>query len=247
MKGAPFKSLSLSTLAIGVAASSIAFANPAQAFNVSISSNACPFSTCSTENTGASALLNFSFAQHGNDVLLNLGVTNTTNGTVGLGATQATLVGIAFDLANGVSTSASGYTAGTSGFTKFWSNVSLNPFGTFDVGISPPRNSFAGGNPTTGLTAGQTTLVSFLLRGNNLNAAAVESSFLSGFTDGSLRVAGRFQQVNAGGGSDKVLGGVVPSGETPSAGVPEPTTMLGAAVAGTFLLGRKKLQRQKAN
>jgi hypothetical protein len=246
MKGMPCKPISMSAAAAGITLlSSIGAVDPAQAFSVSISPDACPVSKCSTENTGATTLLDFTFTQSGNNVLLNLGINNTTNGTVGLGATQATLVGVAFDLISGVSLSAVNYDAGSSGFTKFWNNAALNPFDTFDVGISPNRQSFAGGNPKDGLTAGQTTLVSFLLTGNNLNAATVESSFLSGFSNGSLQVAARFQQVNAGGGSDKVLGGVIETG-TPSEAVPEPTTILGVAAAGTFLMGRKKLQRQNA-
>ncbi|QZZ19723.1 PEP-CTERM sorting domain-containing protein [Leptothermofonsia sichuanensis E412] len=245
MKGMPCKPTTLSAVAAGITLlSSAGFVDPAQAFSVSISPSACSLSRCSTENTGAATLLDFTFTQSGNNVLLNLGISNTTNGSVGLGATQATLVGVAFDLISGVTLSAVNYNAGSSGFTKFWKDAALNPFGTFDVGISPNRQTFAGGNPQTGLTAGQTTLVSFLLTGSNLDAATVESSFLRGFSDGSLQVAARFQQVNAGGGSDKVLGGVIESG--PSEAVPEPTTILGVAAAGTFLISRKKLQRQNA-
>src|SRR5689334_6072055 len=48
----------------------------------------------STENTGASARATFSFSDVSGDVLLTIGITNTTNGTLGLGATQATLVGL---------------------------------------------------------------------------------------------------------------------------------------------------------
>ncbi|MBM0745043.1 hypothetical protein JOY44_26355 (plasmid) [Phormidium sp. CLA17] len=136
--------------------------------------------------------------------------------------------------------------------------AALNPFGTFDVGIrSAGPGTFAGGNPQTGLTAGNSTLVSFIFSGTGLTASLVENSFLSGIKNDSLNIVGRFQQVNAGGGSDKVLGGLVSGissapevtpisvGEN-SAAAPEPMTILGAIAAGSAILGRKKLQR-KAN
>jgi hypothetical protein len=86
-----------SAVGAGIAAlglvSSVLLSAPAQAFSISISPT-----VRSTENTGATANLDFNFLQQGSDVLLNLGITNTTNGTAGLGATQATLVGVGFDL-----------------------------------------------------------------------------------------------------------------------------------------------------
>ncbi len=230
-------SLALSA-AVGMAiASSMLASNPAEAFTLSINPN-----NGSTENTGASALLDFNFVQDGSDVKLNLGIKNTTDGTLGLQATQATLVGVGFDLPSLISNFT--YNAGSSTFTKLYEDAALNPFGTFDVGIrSDGSGNFSGGNPTAGLTAGQSTMVSFLFSGRNLTASAVESSFLSGIKNGSLDVVGRFQQVNAGGGSDKVLGAVVDGGS--SAAVPEPLTVLGAVAAGGAVLGRKKLQRKQ--
>ncbi|MGQ9871857.1 hypothetical protein [Leptodesmis sp.] len=62
-------SLALST-AIGLAIASSMFAsNPAEAFTLSINP-----ANGSTENTGASALLDFNFVQDGSNVLLNLGI-----------------------------------------------------------------------------------------------------------------------------------------------------------------------------
>jgi hypothetical protein len=219
--------------------------NPAQAFTLSINPT-----NGSTENTGASALLDFNFVQDGSNVKLNLGIKNTTNGSLGLGATQATLVGVGFDLPSLVKSAFNyntGYNAGTSAFTTLYQNAALNPYGTFDVGIrSAGPGNFAGGNPQQGLTAGQSATVSFLFSGTNLTASAVESAFKNGISNGSLDVVGRFQQVNAGGGSDKVIGGLLPeSGGGNSAAVPEPTTMLGAIAAGGAFLGRKRLQRKK--
>lgn len=222
-----------------LAATSLATAStmmPAQAFTLQLA----PMYG-STENTGSTANLDFNFKQQGKDILLKLGIANTTNGTVGLGATRSTLVGVAFDLPDDLSTYSSDYTFGGSGFTKFWQNPSLQPFGTFDIGISPQRNSFAGGNPTDGLTAGQSTSVSFVLKGSNLDAANVEKEFLTGFENGTLRAVGRYQQVNAGGGSDKVLGGIRKKK------VPEPATLAGLGlVAGAMAMSRCRKINQTA-
>ncbi|HEY9616613.1 MAG TPA: PEP-CTERM sorting domain-containing protein [Microcoleaceae cyanobacterium] len=235
MKRALSASLPLSALAAGVAlTASLAMTKPAEAFTISFDPQ-----FGSTENTGATAALDFNFVQEGSGVRLNLNLANTTDGSAGLGATSATLVGFAFDLAS--SATVNSFNAGTSSFTQYWQDATLNPFGTFDVGVSTPRNSFAGGNANSGLTAGQTTMVSFLLN-SSLSAAQVEQDFLTGFTNGTLGAVARFQQVNAGGGSDKVLGGVSGNSEA----VPEPATILGVIAAGGALFGGKKL-KQKAD
>ncbi|NJO94023.1 MAG: PEP-CTERM sorting domain-containing protein [Hydrococcus sp. RM1_1_31] len=80
----------------------------------------------------------------------------------------------------------------------------MNPFGTFDVAVLD-NNNFEGGNANGALPQGQSTSVSFLLSGTNLLANTVESDFFTGFSDGSLKAVARFQQVNAGAGSDKLL------------------------------------------
>jgi hypothetical protein len=228
-------------LAAGLAIASSAFtATPAQAFSLSIAPQ-----YGSTENTGATAKLDFNFVQQGAQVLLNLNIKNTTNGSAGLGATAATLVGVAFDLPTIVSTFT--YNAGSSAFTKTYNNVSIPGLtqNTFSVGIrSAGADNFVGGNPQAGLTAGQSSSVSFLLSGTSLTAANVESAFQSGFQDGSLQAGGRFQQVNAGGGSDKVLAGGVTGGADTTA-VPEPTTLGGLALGGAILarLRSRKVQQ----
>lgn len=239
---------STAVVAVGITlASSALFSNSAQAFSLSI---APQFG--STENTGSTAKLDFNFVQQGANVLLNLDVTNTTNGSAGLGATKSTLVGVAIDLLGGPVTSYS-YNSLSSAFTKTFTNVSIpGPFSNvnFDFAFRSAGSgtTFVGGNPQAGLTAGQSTLVSFLLKGNgSLNATEVENSLLSRFSSGAMSVAGRFQQVNAGGGSDKVLGGYIPGDdkpEPPAESVPEPGTLLGVLAASAFVVGKKKLQRQ---
>ncbi len=214
--------------AVGLAiATSLTAAKPADAFSLSIDPK-----YGSTENTGVTANLNFTFTQQGNNVLVNLNMTNTSSGGV-----NGSFVGVTFDGLDGLTLG--NYSAGSSNFSKLWNGVTLSGggFGTYDYGISTPRNSFEGGNANGGLYAGQSALVSFVLSSNTtLNAATVESGFLSGFQSGALRAAARFQQVTgAVGTSDKVAGGI-----SNSAAVPEPTTMAGVALAGAGLAAYRR-------
>jgi hypothetical protein len=234
-----------SVLSASMAVASIITSAPAQAFQVTIEPQ-----FGSTENTGASALLDWTFSQvpnQVNQVELNLDISNTTNGTKGLGATAATLVGIAFDADNfdpGAPVNFIGYNSGTSGFSKLWikgtNTPSLPPYGDFDAAISPERNTFAGGNPQDGLKAGDFATVSFLFD-TSLTADELSDALENGFKNKALRIAGRFQQVNAGGGSDKVLGGLSTGGEP----VPEPTTIAASILALGGLGFFKKKFKQK--
>ncbi len=230
-------------LAAGLALASSAFtAAPAQAFSLSISPQ-----YGSTENTGATAELDFDFVDSAGGVTLNLGITNTTDGTAGLGATAATLVGVALDLPSIVSSF--NFDPGSSTFVREFFNVSIPGLaGPFDFGMrSAGTGNFVGGNPTAGLTAGQSTSVSFLLTGANLTAAGAESAFFSGFQGGSLSAAGRFQQVSGpgfSGASDKVLAGLVTPDPDP-VDVPEPSALAGLALCGALAtrLRSRKVQQ----
>lgn len=251
MKAPVSQLLGSGLLAASVAiASSVMAPSSAQAFSVSFG----PTSTSSNSPaTGASATVDFSFSQvDANSVLLNLNLLNTTGQIppFGSGATQSTLVGFGFDLLNSITSFT--YNSLSSPFTKLFGDQSLTsqtvegpatlqPFGTFDVGIrsSGPGN-FNGGNPQTGLTAGQSADVSFVLSGTNLIANDVESAFQAGFQDGTLKIATRFQEVNAGEGSDKLLGGTV----EPPESVPEPSTLAGLAfVIGGMIVSRRRNSR----
>ncbi|MBL8771647.1 MAG: cistern family PEP-CTERM protein [Phenylobacterium sp.] len=195
----------------------------------------------STENTGATATATFTFTDVGSNVQMDLVLANTTDGTDGLGATAATLVAFAFDLPTftGLTYSSNGTT-----FTKLWTNPSLPPLGTFDRGISLNRNSFGGGNPGGGVTAGNSLGMVRFTVDTILDAAAFESAFAAGYlANGTFDAAVRFQQVNAGGGSDKVLGGLPPPPDPPPTIVPEPSTwalmIMGFMGAGMVLRRRR--------
>lgn len=225
-------------LAAGLALASAALtAGSADAFTLSIDPSAG-----STENTGATTEVEFNFFDVGNQVRLDLNFANTTDGSAGLGATQATLVGFAFDLLAGVSTSESDYSSGT--FTKYYSNVSVGGIsngaynvGAFDVGIrSAGPGNFTGGNPQGGVTAGASAAASFLLTdAQGRSASELEGLFYDGYDSGALNAMGRFQQVNAGGGSDKVL-----------AQTPEPITLIGWGLGAAGVAAARKRKRQTA-
>lgn len=78
-----------------------------------------------------------------------------------------------------------------------------------------------------------------MLSGANLNAASVESSFLTGFQNGTLSAATRFQQVNAGGGSDKLTTPRIVTTTPPTppvTSVPEPASLLGLGLVASGMV-----------
>jgi hypothetical protein len=229
---------------------------PAQAFIVQFGANS---TSSNSPATGASANVEFTFSDLGAGLVgLDLTLTNTTGqiSSFGAGATEATLVGFGFDITDDITGGI--YDPLLSPFTQLYNDAApvtitptngatdegladLPPFGTFEIGIrSEGPGNFTGGNPQDGITAGQSTNVFFQFN-TLLDAAALETAFLDGLNDGTLEVATRFQQVNAGEGSDKLLGGDIIDTPPPKS-VPEPATLLGLAVIGGALkvLGNKK-------
>jgi hypothetical protein len=177
-------------------------------------------------------MVDFSFSQvDANSVLLNLNLLNSTGQIPSFGAkaTQSTLMGITFDLVEGLNVVTKSY-VGSSFFSNLVDNVSFTPFsnsgGNFNVGIAH-NDKFEGGNTKGGLTQGLSSSVSFLLGGKNLVANNLENAFLTGFQDGTLRIASRFQAVSGSGfsgASDKLLGGIL----EPTMVVPAPGTAANA-------------------
>ncbi|MDY7020373.1 MAG: PEP-CTERM sorting domain-containing protein, partial [Cyanobacteriota bacterium] len=148
--------------------------------------------------------------------------------------------GIGFNLANGVSL-VNGSFNNTGFLDTLIENASLPPFGTFDIGIAD-NNNFQGGNAQQALPEGGSTTASLLLSTTS-SASDVEQAFLDLFSDDSNFVA-RFQSVNAGAGSDKLLGGIVSAnGSDEPEPVPEPFTILGSMAA----LGVGTVLKRKAN
>lgn len=234
----------LATAGLAIA-SSLLTATQAQAFSLSVAPEyGSTNSLGDVIGTGATATLDFNFVQSGADLLLNLGIKNTTGTqTTAGGATNSSLVGVAFDVLSGVNASVKSTTGST--FTKFWQNVDISGLHNgFDYGISIARKEFEGGNAKEGLYKNQSTLVSFLLTGSSLSAAQAESAFLTGFQNGTLKAGVRFQQVDGSrvGNSDKVMAGVSPDAEP----VPEPTTIAGMVMGLGSLVAARRKQAKKA-
>jgi hypothetical protein len=174
-------------------------------------------------NTGVTSTVNITQLSNS---LLSVTITNTSTGTV-----TGKITSIGFDLpssGNGgftlVSATNSNYTLATqvdgdaSGINR-----------TFDIALLTGANFDGGGNPNLGIIEGASA--SFTISGN-----------FSGFSQQQLALGMflRFQDVNAGGGSD------VARADSPSE-VPEPTTMvlLGTGLAGFAGAIRKRRRAAK--
>ncbi len=186
-----------------------------------------------TTATGASASVDINFADLGNgQVKLNLGFLNTTGtlatGTFGAGATDARLNGIALDLFDNITIASHSFDGKLSTlFTNFAYSPFSNSVGNFSVGFGD-NNQFEGGKAKDGLAVGETSFATLVLNSNK-NAADLENQFRLALTANTLNIAARFQAVNAGAGSDKLLGGSIDDPFTPPTPteVPEPAAIAG--------------------
>lgn len=239
------KSLLTSSI-IGTGLTLLLTPNVAQAFIFSFDGTS---TSSNSPATGASATVDFGFSDLVNgNVLLELKITNTTGDTIfGAGATESKLTGIGFNLLSGLTVETNTY-SGTSFFPVLSLNNSLSPFGNFDV-ATLDNNNFEGGNANDALPEGQSTLVSFEFSSlNNDNAATLETDFFKGFNDGSLAIVSRFQQVNAGAGSDKLLGGTIspaPDPDPAPTSVPEPGSLGAMALLAIGAINSLKKNQSK--
>ncbi|MDJ0719196.1 MAG: hypothetical protein QNJ54_34045 [Prochloraceae cyanobacterium] len=215
--------------------------NPASAFSVSFGETS---QSSNNPATGTSASIDFDFTQIDSGIRLDLDITNTTAQTdFGSEATKSILTAVLFDLP-GVTLNLDLVT-GNAFFPELLVGEKLPPFGTFDVAISND-DQILGGNPNNGLRENQSTIVSLLLTGTSQSAETIENEFFTGFKNNELKIATRFQAVNAGGGSDKLLGGsVIEEGgitPDPTQKVPEPglTAALSLFVPISLLYLKKK-------
>ncbi len=225
-------------------------ASAASAITLQFDSSA---TSSNTPATGASGTATLAFSDVGtNQVQIDVSVENTTgSSTFGAGATVSKLTGFAFSLLSGTSL-ASISTTGAFLDYAFASGVSLPPFGSFDVAWGDNSNFQAGG-PGGALPEGQTDtgLKAIINVGSLYTAATLESAYLASFNDTSDDIGAvmRFQSVNAGSGSDKLLyGGISNPGPGPGPGpnpnpapVPLPAAgwMLLAAIGGMAFWRRR--------
>lgn len=186
--------------------------------------------------TGAAAVLEFDFQDlDSNRIQLDLTVTNTTGvESFGSGATTSKLTGVAFDLPEGISLISRQLGQQLDTLLK---EVSVAPFGSgFDLALAD-NNNFLGGNANQALAQGERDRVALVLTGED-TAVGLRSRFAQAFASGELRAVTRFQQVNAGAGSDKLLGGTVITDEP--ARVNEPGLVAGLAAISIALRRRRR-------
>lgn len=226
-------------------ASSLVAANAAQALTINFDSTS---TSTNDPATGASAQVDFDFVDVAGGVQLDLTLLNTTGqlGTsFGLGATESEFVAFGFDVSDSISSYT--YDSLSSPFTRLFTNAVISGAGgqnVFDIGIRVAGSgTFGGGNPTGGLNSGESAQVSFFLNTTD-NAQAVEQAFGNLFNGEEFRAVARFQDVNAGEGSDKLLVNRISNGDPDDNGdvsVPEPGTLAGLAlIGGSFAAARRR-------
>ncbi|PUB11071.1 hypothetical protein [Yoonia sediminilitoris] len=208
------------------------FAGSAHAITLSFAE----FSSSSNDPaTGASGEVQLDFSAVDGIARVDVTVTNTTELTdFGSGATESQLTGFGFDLLDGVAF-AGMYVIGSFLDTTLL-NASFSPFGTLDLAFSD-NGDFNGGNANSALPEGQSDMFSFALTlGSFGTVAALEAAFEAAFIEESLDAGMRFQQVNAGEGSDKLLFNPEVSTVPLPAGLP----LLLTCLAVTGILARRK-------
>lgn len=181
-------------------------------------------------HTGASGTVEWTLENSGSDILLKWDISNTTGEipSFGDGATKAMLTGFGVNLPNGVTYVTGSFVAGNKLDTLIL-DANASPFGTLRIAAAD-NNNFNGGNANSALEEGASDQVSLKLTG--LNLADMVQAFTTSFQPPvSLSAVMRFQQVNAGSGSEKLL---FTGSSTPPQVVPEPTSI---AMWGIFGIG----------
>lgn len=186
--------------------------------------------------TGASAQIELSFSDTSiGEVQMTGLVTNTTGDVIfGAGATESTLTGFALNVFGGASFIDGSFVAG-SYLDTLISPVDAQPFGPFDLAAADNSN-YNGGNANAGLATGVSDTFSMSFSTGLLDAFDLEGAFYSGLM-GENTSAVRFQQVNAGAGSDKLINPDVVSSVVP---LPAAGWMLLAGVGGLAAMRRRR-------
>ena len=174
--------------------------------------------TSTTSNatlTGAAGTATFDLTDEGEDVRILVTIENTTGQTIfGDGATSSRLTGFGFDLLDGVTVQS----AGTDGaLDTVIRDAAFQPFGTLDFAVAD-NNNFQGGNPNSALLPGEVSTVNLLVDAMD-DANGLMGALVAAFFAGDLDAGMRFQAVDAGAGSDKLLFGGADAVPVPGAAV----------------------------
>ncbi|ASC69332.1 hypothetical protein XM38_002590 [Halomicronema hongdechloris C2206] len=122
----------------------------------------------------------------------------------------------------------------------------------FDLVISNKDDFKGSGSPQSALAAGQSSTVAFTLnavlnqQNERVTASELEDVLTNAFKNGDILAAARFKDVNAGEGSDKLLGEFDPGdaeGDNNDDGateVPEPSAIFGIAIVAGALIALKR-------
>lgn len=185
----------------------------------------------STEDTGATGLLTFSFAEVGGDDQLSLTIMNTTTPEVG-----SLLTAIGLELPDLVTPTPSFAPGGQSSyFDSLVFDVKIPPPGVnapsgYDLVISSD-GKFLGGPPNGAPQPGESQTVTLSFGDTGLSIAALTAEFASFYAQNPDNfLIGRFQAVGSTeDDSDRVLGGI-----------PEPASMVLFLTGGLVFLRRIK-------
>jgi len=186
----------------------------------------------SAGNTGATALIEFSFVEDGPDDLLVVAIHNTTPASIG---SKLTAVGFEWpaSLALPLSYAEGGQSAY---FDEIGFHVNVSPFwlnasGGYDVMITSDGN-FEGGSPLGAPSAGETQSIILNLGDTGLNPDQLSATLGDWYADPErVSVIVRFQAV-AGDRSDKVI-----------SRTPEPAGMLLLGLSQLALCARRRTRR----
>lgn len=223
----------------------VGFSGTAEAITLNFDSTSA---STNTPATGASAQVDFDFVDVANGVQLDLTLLNTTGvSPFGLGATDSKFVAFGFDIPDTISSFT--YNGLSSSFTRLFTDAVIGGLGgqnVFDIGIRVSGNgTFAGGNPTGGLNAGESAQVRFLFNTPD-SAQDLETAFTTLFAENTFHAVARFQAVegpNFQGASDKLFFSSLSEEPEEPESVPEPTSLLGllaiGAVAASSALKKK--------
>jgi len=227
---------------LAVSSTLIAIA-PAQAFSLTFGEDSA---SSNSPATGASATVDFTFTDTVDGIQLDLFFDNTTDETTfGAGATEGILVGFVLDIVEAVNSVSLIDLGAFDAFQFDEDGITFEPFSNNGVNFGSFNGNFDvelddTGSPQDGVLEGASTTVKLLLDSAE-NAATIESAFFNGFNAGTIRAATRFQDVNAGSGSDKLLIGSVDNGGPEPEPVPEPAAMAGLiAIGAGVVINRRK-------